>query len=205
MLALWGRIRRGGSARLVEAVAIGGATVVGLLTTIRFVVVWDEAHWGDVPLSEPVVLVVAAAYLLTPLVVASPYRLAALVPAGVWLVVAIVAWYANVSRMDVGIDWAGPAPETHRPAIYWAAGASGDFTVRLGGSGCGDGRVIDAGHYDVGTLAPHETRGRSAFTEIPLDVLESDGMTTIRVCVSSGLARGNAARWVDATGTAHRF
>jgi hypothetical protein len=76
--------------------------------------------------------------------------------------------------------------------------------VRLGGSGCADGQVIQSGRY-VGPVNEGQTRGKPAYTEIPLDRLEPDRMTTIRVCMSSGLAGGSAERWLDAEGTAHRF
>jgi hypothetical protein len=203
VLAVLDRARRA-TGRSIGAVAVLGAALVGVAAAIGLLILWDEAHWARIVLPIPVVAAVALTAPATVLVVARADRRAALVLVGSWAILGLGSWNAAVSRMDVEIEWAGPSPGTDRPAIYWVAGASGDFTVRLGGSGCGDGRVIQTGRY-VGPLETGQTRGKPAFTEIPLDSLEPDGMTTIRVCVSSGLAGGSAERWVDAEGTAHRF
>ena len=202
-LALLDRARRG-KGRAVGAVEMLAAAVIGIVTVIGLLALWDAEGWAHIVLPTPALVAMAVTLPATVLLVARADRPAALVLAGTWAFVGLLSWYVAVSPLDVEIEWAGPAPVTGAPAIYWVAGASGDFHVRLGGSGCGDGQVIQSGQY-VGPLEPGETRGETAITEIPLDRLEPDGMTTIRVCVSSGLAGGSAERWVDAEGTAHRF
>jgi hypothetical protein len=203
VLALLDRARRG-RGRSVGAVAMLAAAMVGIVAVIGLLTLWDAAHWARIVLPTPVVATIAVTLPATVLLVARADRPGALVLVGTWAFLGLPSWNAAVSHLDVEIEWAGPAPVTGAPAIYWVAGASGDFNVHLGGSGCGDGRVIETGRY-VGPLETGQTRGKPAFTEIPLDSLEPDGMTTIRVCVSSGLAGGSAERWVDAGGTAHRF
>lgn len=202
VLALLDRACRWRS-RSVGSVAIVAATVVGIVAAIGLLTLWD-ANWARIVMPTPVVVAIAVTLPATILLVARADRPAALFLACTWAFFGLLSWSAAVSHLDVEIEWAGPAPGTGAPAIYWWAGVSGDFNVRLGGSGCGDGQVIQSGQY-LGPLEPGQTRGEPAYTEIPLDRLEPDGMTTIRVCVASGLAGGSAERWVDAEGTAHRF
>lgn len=148
-------------------------------------------------------LVLVVLVLVPPFVAGRIYRSAVVAFATIWIVAGSIGWYSYVSRLEVEIRWAGPARETDRPAIYWVASSSGDFTVQLGGRACGDGHVVSSGRYFEGTADGSETFGDFMITEIPLDQLEADGVTIIRVCVTSGLARGSAERWVDNEGVAH--
>jgi hypothetical protein len=71
--------------------------------------------------------------------------------------------------------------------IGWSATASGSFTVRVGGSGCADGTVVDSGTYDRGD----GTTARPAFTFVGVGSL-AEGDNTVRVCVTSGASSASA-------------
>lgn len=84
------------------------------------------------------------------------------------------------------VDIAAAQPElvlddTATVEIAWSATRSGNYTVRVGATGCGDGVVVESGPYNRGT----DGAAITAFTTIAASRLVS-GNNRVMVCISTG-------------------
>ena len=83
--------------------------------------------------------------------------------------------------------------------LYWSGSRNGTFTVRIGGTSCSTGSVIDAGTYDAGDFDP--AAGKSP--QPALAVIESselaEGPNTVRVCLQAGPDTASAVRIITVT------
>jgi hypothetical protein len=113
-------------------------------------------------------------------------------------------WYLAMCVIAVGLLWTlavatgGPrvrvvyAPYTvvtsdHEPMRFgWTGSADGQFVVRLGGSDCRSGALIDAGAYDPGAGEP-----APAFFTLATSALGEE-RNTIRICLTNATGTGQA-------------
>jgi hypothetical protein len=156
-------------------------TTSGILSPDREANVW-------VFIAVPTVIALAAAAASDSL--RSPAGLGAVATMG--CLGGVFAW-GIATYLQVSILWS-PAPiragqeDFH---IAFAAMESGTYEVRVGGSGCGDGRLLAAGAYGPGSQEVDRGAGEQTALLRANDLVEGENI--VRVCVRSGIKLGRAA------------
>jgi hypothetical protein len=88
----------------------------------------------------------------------------------------------DVSTPSVSITSVSPNPTTAGTTVSWSGTESGTFALRVGGTDCSTGTIVESGSYVSGTLAT-----AIAASDLP------GGLVTLRLCLSDSAGNTGSA------------